>query len=55
MDKNSPGMLRLSVAQNPTFAVKAGKNVDQKSPAFGPPGLNCEGKDSISPKPPAFK
>ncbi len=47
-------MLRLRVAQNPTFAVSAGKNACQNWPTLGPPCTNWDGVDNIGPKPPAF-
>jgi len=48
-------MLRASVAQNPTFAVNAGRKNDQNCPAFAPPAANCDGCAKIGPKPPAAR
>ena len=47
-------MFSASVAQKPTIAVSPGQKVAQNSPAFLPPAANCDGADSIVPKPPAF-
>src|SRR5262245_22207599 len=41
--REKSGILSDSVAQNPTFAVSAGKKNAQNPPAFGPPGSNWDG------------
>src|SRR5262245_25860037 len=48
-------MFNDSVAQKLTLAVSAGKKNNQNCPAFGCPAANCDGCESIGPKPPAFQ
>src|SRR5439155_6449086 len=47
-------MFSGSVAQKLTLAVNAGKKKSQNCPAFGWPVANCDGCESIGPKPPAL-
>ncbi len=46
-------MFSESVAQKPMLPVSAGTKNFQNWPAFGWPGANAEGCESIGPKPPA--
>ena len=47
-------MFSESVAQNPTIAVRLGKNTLQNWPSLAPPAPKALGCESISPNPPAL-